>query len=416
MHLPIIHSTNVNVFNRRAVELQLANRSDVAYYAERTVSPSSPPIRVVDANSFPVNIGTPAQPVFVQLDTGSFELWVNPQCSSLSFSDASFCEMTGSYSPTRSSTSDDLRTNKFLQYGIGQANVTYFKDTINIPGSSKLTVFISPARSSSDSPHPATTLKQVQFGVAFATKDQFAGILGIGYGLGFTTTYPNFLDQLALQNATKVKAFSLALGSKDAQEGVIVFGGVDTAKFSGPLARLPIIPANESPDGVPRYWVQLDSVTLTPASGKTLPAYANSSMPVFLDSGSTMTLLPTALADAIASDFGSAGVDADGFYQVQCDLTGLSGSLDFMFNGTIVKVPYSEMIRTVDSPPSCFLGIMPSDSFTLLGDTFLRSAYGMFFLMSCLSHGLLATLLRSSSIVDSFSSKPCLIWTATSCG
>jgi hypothetical protein len=36
VHLPIIHSTNVNHFSdKRGVLLQLANRSDVAYYAQR---------------------------------------------------------------------------------------------------------------------------------------------------------------------------------------------------------------------------------------------------------------------------------------------------------------------------------------------------------------------------------------------
>jgi hypothetical protein len=37
VHMPIVHSTNVNYFsNKRGVQLQLANRSDVAYYAQRT--------------------------------------------------------------------------------------------------------------------------------------------------------------------------------------------------------------------------------------------------------------------------------------------------------------------------------------------------------------------------------------------
>jgi hypothetical protein len=37
VHLPIVHSTNVNYFStKRGVQLQLANRSDVAYYAQRT--------------------------------------------------------------------------------------------------------------------------------------------------------------------------------------------------------------------------------------------------------------------------------------------------------------------------------------------------------------------------------------------
>ncbi len=48
IHLPIVHSSNVNQFsNKRGVQLQLANRSDVAYYAQRTCSLlTTPPVRV----------------------------------------------------------------------------------------------------------------------------------------------------------------------------------------------------------------------------------------------------------------------------------------------------------------------------------------------------------------------------------
>ena len=201
--------------------------------------------------------------------------------------------------------------------------------------------------------------------------------MGIGYGRGIATRYRNFVDELAAQNATKVKAFTVALGSKVEREGVVVFGGVDTSRFAGTLARLPIIPAEQSPDQVPRYWVDMESLTLSPPGGKS-QTYADSAIPVFLDTGATMTLLPAALARAVARDFGSSGEDANGFYEVSCDLhETVNGTLDFAFAGTTVRVPYRELIRYVaGSPPSCFLGISPSDDFTLLGDTFMRSAYG----------------------------------------
>jgi hypothetical protein len=34
IHMPVIHSTNTKFFSKRAVEVRLANRSDVAYYAQ----------------------------------------------------------------------------------------------------------------------------------------------------------------------------------------------------------------------------------------------------------------------------------------------------------------------------------------------------------------------------------------------
>lgn len=216
----------------------------------------------------------------------------------------------------------------------------------------------------------------MQFGVATSTVDEFSGILGIGYGQGIATRYNNFVDELSAQKAIRTKSFTVALGSKYAEEGVIVFGGVDTSKFSGNLARLPIIPAAESPDQVPRYWINMQSLQLTPPTGAPY-VYPNSSFPVFLDSGATMTLLPAELASTIATHFGSADAQSGDFYEVSCDLTNVNGTLDFVFDGTTIKVPYDELIRTVQStPPTCFLGISPSKDFTLLGDSFMRSAYG----------------------------------------
>ncbi|KUI65031.1 Candidapepsin-3 [Cytospora mali] len=338
VHMQVAHSTNRNIFSKRAVEVQLANRSDVAYYAQ-------------------LNIGTPAQQVYVQLDTGSFELWVNPTCSNLDSADEQFCNMVGSYNASQSSTASDMDSKKTLSYGIGSANISYFQDDIALPGAS-------------------TPMTGVQFGVATSTKSEFSGILGIGYGLGYTTKYRNFVDELAYQNHTKVKAYSVALGSKDEGEGVLVFGGVDTSKFAGNLAALPIIPAKDSPDGVARYWISMNNMSLTPPSGQT-KMYLNSTMDVFLDTGSTLTLLPQDVCDQLGSDFGASGVDSSGYYNVDCSLADLDGTVNFDFNGVSIEVPYSEFIRK-NSEDSCVLGITPSDTFTLLGDTFMRSAYAVF--------------------------------------
>lgn len=321
---------------------------------------------MLDTELAAVSLGTPPQPVFVQLDTGSFELWVNPDCTTVSGGDAVFCQRAGHYDSTASSTASSLGTTRTLRYGIGAANISYFTDTISLAGS-------------------PMALRDVQFGVATASVDAFSGILGIGYGKGIATRYPNFVDQLREQNATRVKAYTLALGSKDEREGVIVFGGVDTSKFAGKLAKLPILPAAQSPDGVPRYWVDMESVSITPPSGVNT-VYGGSGMPVFLDSGSTMTLFPANLTRAVARDFGAESPDSNGFYMIDCSLTKLNGTLDFAFDGVTVKVPYKELTREVAStPPSCFLGIMASDRFTLLGDTFLRSAYSMFMTTSSLA-------------------------------
>lgn len=297
--------------------------------------------------------------MYAQLDTGSWELWVNPSCASLTSSaDKTFCDAVGQYDPDDSSSSEATSESKKLNYGIGSASVDYVVDDIALSDSVKL--------------------EAVQFGVASNTRDQFAGVLGIGYGKGVNTKYNNFIDELADQGVTETKAFSVALGSKAEGGGVIVFGGVDTGKFKGSLASLPIISAGSAPDGVARYWVELDSISLTAPSGRN-KKWDSTSFPVFLDTGATLTLLPPSVVEAIAADFGSDGQDDAGFYNVDCSLVNEAGTVDFAFDGVTVKVPYKEIIREFGgSNPTCYLGISPSEDYALLGDTFLRSAYVVF--------------------------------------
>ncbi|KAL7815579.1 acid protease [Trichoderma gracile] len=356
--LPIIHARRPQLASR-AIEVQVENRSDVSYYAQ-------------------LNIGTPPQTVYAQIDTGSFELWVNPNCSNVQSADQRFCRAIGFYDPSSSSTADVTSQSARLRYGIGSADVTYVHDTISLPGSGS----------------SSKAMKAVQFGVADTSVDEFSGILGLGAGNGINTEYPNFVDELAAQGVTATKAFSLALGSKAEEEGVVIFGGVDTAKFHGELAHLPIVPADDSPDGVARYWVKMKSISLTPPAdgtdnnnnGKPV-AFPQTSMTVFLDSGSTLTLLPPALVRQIASALGSTQTDESGFFVVDCALTSQDGTIDFEFDGVTIRVPYAEMIRQVSTlPPHCYLGMMGSTQFALLGDTFLRSAYAVFDLTSNVVH------------------------------
>lgn len=310
-----------------------------------------------------VQFGTPPQNIYAQLDTGSFELWVNPDCGSLStLSDQRFCNAIGQYEPSKSSTSRKTGSSSELKYGIGEASIEYYKDTIALD------------RSGDD----ATRLRGVQFGVATSTDEQFAGVLGLGHGKGVNTKYANFVDELQAQGVTRTKIFSVALGTKAEDGGVIVFGGVDAAKFSGPLASLPIVPARDSPDGMARYWVRMLGMGTTSAAGKTVK-WEDTRMPVFMDTGATLSLLPPDVVKKIAAAFGSPGLDDAGFYTVDCKLTEKKGTVDFYFDGVKIQVTHAEIIRSFGGDsPSCYLGIMPSNDYALLGDTFLRSAYGMF--------------------------------------
>lgn len=294
----------------------------------------------------------------VQLDTGSDELWVNPDCAAVDDRDKAFCVATGSYDAARSSTAAALNGSASLRFGNGSVNMTYVGDSIALSSS--------------------VTLSAVRFGVASATRDQFSGILGLGFGKGVNLGYGNVVDEMAAQGATPRKMFSFALGSKHEGSGVVVFGGLDTSKFAGRLAPLPIIPAAQSPDGVTRYWVTLDSVGVTRPDGH-VGVVKSGATAVFLDTGATYSLLPADVVEGVATALGAGGPGEKGLYTVDCELAQRNGTVDFTFAGTTIAVPYREMVRegaTHEPQPECVLGMVASDRFTLLGDTVLRSAFG----------------------------------------
>lgn len=243
-----------------------------------------------------------------------------------------------------------------MQFGTGAVVFSYVADTITLPGSD-------------------ASVKQAQFGVATKSEDLNEGILGLGFGEGVNLKYANFVDQLAAQGVTKTKAFSVALGAEGSDNGgIIIFGGVDTGKFSGSLASNAILaPATGD---ITRYSVQMNSITFK--SGSTSNSYSGSSTGVVLDTGSSLCELPTAIVDSMATDFNAQVQDS--LYIVDCSLQTQDGSLDFAFPGVTISVPFSDFI--LQDGNVCILGVQAIEANSgitaLLGDSFLRSAYVVF--------------------------------------
>ncbi len=85
-----------------------------------------------------VAIGTPPQTVRVAVDTGSDELWVNPDCSdsSLTRVQADECVRDGRYRAGASDTSKALMKMADIPYGKGEVEMAYYTDTVAQPDSS----------------------------------------------------------------------------------------------------------------------------------------------------------------------------------------------------------------------------------------------------------------------------------------
>ncbi|KAL2259276.1 hypothetical protein VTK26DRAFT_7110 [Humicola hyalothermophila] len=322
-----------------------------------------------------VGIGTPPQDITLILDTGSPDTWVNPTCATAEFVESyRDCQAFPQYDYTRSSSVNITEYAEVLRYGRGNATVQYVGETLTF-GSASITNQL--------------------IGVAIESHQIPLGILGLSPPVNSRADYPFVLDTMVDQGVIESRAFSLDLRSIDNPNGAIIFGGVDTGKYIGELAKLPMLDPLDSPGGANRYYVTMTGVGLTLPNGEVARSGAID-VPVFLDSGGTLSQLPRNIFQAFAAAFDGAEYDPDqGYYFVPCDVTDLRGSVDFYFGdddddndgggGTsssssssskVIRVPFNDFVWQIEG--YCILGVVESDGEAVLGDTFLRAAYVVF--------------------------------------
>ena len=310
-----------------------------------------------------VSLGTPAQDLRVHLDTGSSDLWVNLATSNL-------CRQGscagGTYDAGASSTHKSVNNDFNISYVDGSsASGDYVSDNMEFGG---------------------VTLDNFQFGTG-ETSTSAQGVLGIGYQLNEVQVnraggnpYPNL--PVALKDAGHIAStvYSLWLNDLYAPSGEILFGGVDTAKYTGNLETVPII----SQSG--QFFQLVVALTGMAINGK---ESTSSELPlaVLLDSGATLTYLPTALAEEIFTEVNAVWAENMGAAYASCNLANSGRTLEFNFSGAVITVPYSQLfieagtvngqpLQLENGEPACIFGISEvSDHIAVLGDTFLRSAY-----------------------------------------
>jgi hypothetical protein len=120
------------------------------------------------------------------------------------------------------------------------------------------------------------------------------------------------------------------------------------------------------------YWIILDGIGVSTSKSVTsaLPA---SRLPVFLDDGTTLTVLPASLITFISSNYLGTIYDASiGYYRVPCTVP--VGSIHITFGTNSIKVQFCDISIEYDST-SCILGITAATNTDyVLGDSFLRAA------------------------------------------
>ncbi|KAH8697201.1 aspartic peptidase domain-containing protein [Talaromyces proteolyticus] len=328
-----------------------------------------------------ISVGTPPQNVTVQIDTGSSDLWI--------FSSDNECNnswgcLGSSFHENASSTLvNDLPGQFAYSYGSG-ANGTgdYVTDDVQIGGK---------------------MIKNVRFGVAHKSNgiSPLYGIMGLGFSDGefavnknlsrFNTTVQKMSNQGIINSA----AFSLYLNNIENQ-GNILFGGYDKAKYHGDLQMMDLIGF----DGTYKQWyVNLTALGLSTVSSNgssPITWFGNSSIAgaafidcgspkMFLPGGGSMNLIPNVggVYDPEASSSlipCSAINDTKTFVDIQ-----LGGSDP---NGPLIKIPISNLVEpytgtkknvSINGEKACSFGLSPGpDDFQVLGDAFIKGAYTLF--------------------------------------
>ncbi|KOG98738.1 pepsin-like aspartic protease DI49_2620, partial [Saccharomyces eubayanus] len=342
-----------------------------------------------------MEIGTPPQTAYLQLDTGSSDMCVNEadsaHCKSLADDNNIWtsnyeltataseisstatsrkayntpCSYWGTFNPNTSSTFKYNETNFRATYADNSYYAgTYGTDVVSLGN---------------------ITLSNFTFGVSNDTTISY-GILGVSLpsaeetdniesAFSFNTTpfvYDNFPMALKRQGKIKKMAYSLFLNDPNARFGSILFGAVDKSKYSGQLYTLPMLQAyNTLAARGSGMVITAQSVAIldSKSGNKTV---SDVQFPVLLDSGSSDPTLPTEIADAIGKIFdGKYSSDNQGYIFDCSKVNDTLLSVDF--GGFNISANISNFVTPLND--HCLLNIDADESGFVFGDTFLMDTY-----------------------------------------
>ena len=285
-----------------------------------------------------VTMGTPAQSLRMHIDTGSSDLWVNVDSSTYCAGGTNPCSVGGTYSPNSSTTYEYVNSLFNISYvdGSGSAG-DYATDVLRIGGA---------------------TIETQEFGIGYTSSSE-EGILGIGYAANeaivaySTETYLNVPQKMVQGGLINSNAYSLWLNDLDASTGSILFGGVNTEKYTGSLQTLPII----KEQGVyAEFIIALTGVGFNGKSGSIASGLAT---PALLDSGSSLMYLPDDVATKIFKATGATYDSNQGAAFVDCSLANNDSTIDFTFSSPTISVAMNELVIVAGyqgREPICILG------------------------------------------------------------
>jgi candidapepsin len=319
--------SNTTVLRKRQTDVTLTSQNYVFYSAD-------------------ITIGTPAQEFTVLVDTGSSDLWVYSRNDTQDCANNA-CQATGQYDSSASSSYKFVSNDFSIQYVSGSAAGNWVTDTITVGGAS---------------------VPDFQFASAVDAPGG-VGVFGIGLASGEAAKvkYDNFPVMLQKSGIISRNVYSLYLDSIDAATGSVLFGAVDSSKYSGSLETLPLTSPNA-------FQVAYGDISV---NGQSVSSGGNA----ILDSGTSFSYIPEAAFAGLQKKLKLGTLEPNTqLYTIDCNAA--SFNVDFKFGSSTISVPSSQLIMPLKNfglnSNQCVFGIVStkySSGYVLLGDTFLRSAY-----------------------------------------
>lgn len=308
-----------------------------------------------------VSLGSPPQDFTVVYDTGSSNLWV-PSSNCTDYKASPACANHAKYNHSASSTYTPDNRTLFIPYGSGIVYGKLARDVTHVAGYAI--------------PNQVFGEMTVVNGNGSFAEAPFDGILGLAYPI-IAMPIPNgpapvFDNLMAAGVLPKHQFFTYLSSTPGDAESVLVFGGVDESKVTGPFTSV----AFDALQPLLGYW----AVTLQAVNVDGKDTGACKDCIGVIDTGTSVIAGPPKVFDPIIAKLNVAPdcSNVDSLPTISFTMAGV----DFPLTPQqyVVRLPSQE----AGGATQCILGMMAFDAgeglfpIWILGDTFLR-AYGTIF-------------------------------------
>lgn len=183
----------------------------------------------------------------------------------------------------------------------------------------------------------------------------------------------------ALRNAGHINTAAYSLWLDSDQSGQLLFGGVNKAKYTGPLITFPM-PKNNDSNIVDKSLIVMEGFSTTNNGKTTKLDFAPRA--ALLDTGTIKSRLTLDMTLHMVEHLPFVGDVVNGAV-IPCDISD-KHTVDFTFGDLTLKAPLKNFLTDfvgdlgLDGIPYCPIFYDPKATQIVLGDDFLRSAYIVF--------------------------------------